>query len=220
LLPSGEIEKLITGMTGFGGIVSRKTNADGSQSPYEINITYLDAMMGSQLGPDHLQEERFVTSQAIMMALRGIPAFYIHSLLGTPNDHAGVKATGRARSINRRQLSEEEISGLLASDTLQHRLFERLTHLIRIRKNCPAFHPACRQEVLALDSAVFAFKRMDIKTGLQVICLSNMSVRPFEIRSLLPVKRKECDLISGEQVTSEGPILLKACQTKWISWQD
>ncbi|MFO7371301.1 MAG: sugar phosphorylase [Bacteroidales bacterium] len=220
LLPDGEIEKLITAMTGFGGMVSRKTNADGSQSPYEINITYLDAMKGSQLGPDHLQEERFVTSQAIMMSLRGMPAFYIHSLLGTPNDYAGVESTGRARSINRRQLREEELSRFLASDTMQQRLFNRLTRLIRIRKNCPAFHPACNQEIPALGSSVFAVARTDTKTGLQVICLSNMSVQPVEIKPLLPAKRKGWDLISGEQVTSEGPILLKACQTKWISWQD
>ncbi len=220
LLPAGEIEKLITTMTDFGGVISRKTNADGSQSPYEINITYLDAMKGSQQGPDHLQEERFVTSQAIMMSLRGIPAFYIHSLLGTPNDYAGVEATGRARSINRRQLHEEELSLFLASDTMQQRLFNRLTQLIRIRRNCPAFHPACSQEILAPGSSVFAIVRMDAKTGLHVICLSNMSVQPVEIKPLLPAKRKGWDLISGEQVTSEGPILLKACQTKWISWQD
>ncbi|MBN1144156.1 MAG: sugar phosphorylase [Bacteroidales bacterium] len=220
LLPAAEIEKLITAMTGFGGMVSRKTNADGSQSPYEINITYLDAMKGSQLGPDHLQEERFVTSQAVMVAFRGIPAFYIHSLLGTPNDNAGVKATGRARSINRRQLSEEEISGLMASDTMQRRLFERLTHLIRVRRNCPAFHPDCSQEVLEQGSSVFAFVRINRNRGLKVFCLSNISVHPVEIRSLLPAKRKGCDLISGEQITSEGPILLKACQTKWIAVQD
>jgi sucrose phosphorylase len=155
-----------------------------------------------------------------MMSLRGIPAFYIHSLLGTPNDLAGVEATGRARSINRRQLREEDISRFLASDTMQQRLFNRLTHLILTRRNCPAFHPACSQEILAPGSSVFAVARMDAKTGLHVICLSNLSVQPVEVNPLLPAKRKGWDLISGEQVTSEGPILLKACQTKWISWQD
>ncbi len=219
LLPAGEIDRLISGMTGFGGMVSKKINANGSQSPYEINITYLDAMKGTQLGPDNFQEERFVTSQAIMMALRGIPAVYIHSLLGTTNDYAGIETSGRARSINRKQLKEEEISGLLASDTMQRRLFERLTHLMRIRRNCPAFHPGCRQELLELDNSVLAFTRTDMKTGLQVICLSNMSVHPFEIKSLLPANKKRWDLISGEQVTSESPILLKSCQTRWIAGQ-
>lgn len=220
LLPAGEIEKLITGMIGFGGMVSRKTNADGSQSPYEINITYLDAMKGTQRGPDDLQEERFVTSQAIMMALRGIPAVYIHSLLGTTNDYNGVEATSRARSINRRQLNEEEVNRLLASDSMQRRLYERLINLIRIRRNCAAFHPSCTQEPLEQGNFVVAFVRINKNKGLKVFCLSNISLQPVEIRSLLPAKRKGCDLISGEQVTSEGPILLKACQTKWIAVQD
>ncbi len=220
LLSAGEIESLIAGMIGFGGKVSRKTNADGSQSPYEINITYLDAMKGTQLGPDHLQEERFVTSQAIMMALRGIPAFYIHSLLGTTNDYAGLEATGRARSINRRQLNEEEMTGLLTSDTIHQKLYERLTNLIRIRKNYSAFHPAGEQQLLELDSVVFAFVRMNKNTGQKVYCLSNMSVRPVEIGLLLPENKKGWDLISGEQVNLKGPILLKACQTKWIAGQD
>jgi sucrose phosphorylase len=57
---------------------------DGSESPYEINISLFDAMKGTVAGEDEWQIERFLCSQTIMMSLEGIPAFYIHSLLGHP----------------------------------------------------------------------------------------------------------------------------------------
>jgi sucrose phosphorylase len=59
----------------LGGYVSYKTNPDGSRSPYELNINYLDALAD----PNHTQEpvervaQRFLASQAIMLALRGVP---------------------------------------------------------------------------------------------------------------------------------------------------
>ncbi len=34
--------------------------------------------------------DRFVASQTIVMSLEGIPAFYIHALLATPNDLEAV----------------------------------------------------------------------------------------------------------------------------------
>ena len=67
---------------------------DGQQHPYEMNIALYDAMQGTVDGPDAFQRNRFICSQTIMMSLEGIPAFYIHSLLATPNDHDGVETTG------------------------------------------------------------------------------------------------------------------------------
>ncbi|MCD8481562.1 MAG: hypothetical protein LR015_02120 [Verrucomicrobia bacterium] len=63
-----------------------------AQVPYELNITYCDAL--SDPRDSELGLRRFLCSQALMLAFRGIPAVYIHSLLGTPNDTAGFKRTG------------------------------------------------------------------------------------------------------------------------------
>jgi sucrose phosphorylase len=123
ILPEPEIDRLIDGMIGFGGLISRRINPNGTLSPYEINITYFDAMKGNKQGVDHFQEARFLCSQAIMMSLQGIPAFYIHSLLATANDYDGVKSTGRARSINRQQLGEDELNSRLSNDSRQSHLF-------------------------------------------------------------------------------------------------
>jgi sucrose phosphorylase len=219
-LPLPEVDSLIEGIIGFGGLVSRKTNQDGSISPYELNITYFDAMKGNQYGPDRLQEDRFISSQMIMMSMKGIPAFYIHSLLATPNDHEGIKATGRARSINRRQLKEEEIESSLSADTSQFRIFNRLVKLMEIRRNCSAFHPNCQQEVLHLEDSVFALVRFNNLTGQKVYCLSNMTSRPIEIKPEFLQKKTGSDLVSGDLITPSDPVLLNACQTKWIVQQE
>ena len=60
------------------------------------------------------QIRRFLVSQAIPMALMGIPGIYIHSLLGSRNDYDGVEASGRARSINREQLHIGRLQAELA----------------------------------------------------------------------------------------------------------
>ncbi|MEM9187232.1 MAG: sugar phosphorylase, partial [Planctomycetota bacterium] len=92
-----------------GGKVNMKRNPDGSESPYELNITYVDALAPSLMNPPPPEGEgaterharRFLSSQAVMLALRGVPAPYFHSLVGTQNDYAGVEATGQNRRINR-----------------------------------------------------------------------------------------------------------------------
>ncbi|WP_455198606.1 sugar phosphorylase, partial [Kaarinaea lacus] len=115
ILPNHEIEGLIESMHRFGGFVSMKANPDGKDSPYEINISYFDALQGTRRGPDQWQINRFICSQAIMLSLQGIPAFYIHSLLATPNDIHGVELSGRTRSINRRKWQYDELKLLLES---------------------------------------------------------------------------------------------------------
>jgi sucrose phosphorylase len=220
ILPEPEIDRLIDGMIGFGGLISRRINPNGTLSPYEINITYFDAMKGNKQGVDHFQEARFLCSQAIMMSLQGIPAFYIHSLLATANDYDGVKSTGRARSINRQQLGEDELNSRLSNDSRQSHLFNELVRLIGIRRQCSAFHPGCPQEILKLGDAIFAFTRYDRLSGEKVFCISNISGLPVEIASVLPEKKKGYDLISSDYYTAADTILLNACQTRWIAEQD
>lgn len=215
LLPESEIAALIEGMTKFGGLVSMKTNADGTLSPYEINITYFEAMKGSSKGEDHLHFERFICSQAIMMGLKGIPAFYIHSLLATPNDHEGVIATGRARSINRRKLRYNGVKDQLYSDTMVKRVYEALKKMLIIRRNHRAFNPDSHMEVIDTGSKVFAFTRQS-SAGEKVFCLSNVSGGEAEVNLSAYTIKKGYDLLSGFQLADTNRILMNACQTIWL----
>ena len=123
ILPYNEIQRLIDGIRNFGGLLSVKTNPDGSTGPYEMNITYYSAMAGTIHGVDDLGEKRFLASQFIMLAMQGIPAVYIQSLLGCENDYDGVKKSGMARSINRKKWNEADILNVLSANTAQARIF-------------------------------------------------------------------------------------------------
>ncbi len=71
-------------MTSPSGRVGYKTNADGSRSVYELNISYFDAISNPATEePQLLQVARFLASQAMMLALAGVPGIYVHSLLGS-----------------------------------------------------------------------------------------------------------------------------------------
>lgn len=134
----------------FGGFVSMRSNPDGSDTPYEINITWFEAMQGTRKGPDPWQIARFLCSQAIMLSLQGIPALYIHTLTGTLNDVEGVERSGRLRSINRRRWQRRELDLLLDSTaTPTHDVFNALSRLLARRREEACFHPNAAQRVVS-----------------------------------------------------------------------
>ncbi|HMD81668.1 MAG TPA: alpha-amylase family glycosyl hydrolase, partial [Anaerolineales bacterium] len=70
ILSTADIDVLVEKTLEHGGLVSYKHNSDGSQSPYEMNISYFDALSNphgnESLG---LQIDRFIAAQAIMLSL-------------------------------------------------------------------------------------------------------------------------------------------------------
>ncbi|MGZ3356615.1 MAG: sugar phosphorylase, partial [Isosphaeraceae bacterium] len=114
LLPAERIARLVDAVRQRGGLVSTRRLANGEDAPYELNTTYFDALRNPADADPQWHVRRFLASQAIMLALRGIPAVYFHSLIGTANDSGAVTATGRARSINRRKYAADELGRILA----------------------------------------------------------------------------------------------------------
>ncbi|WP_110709525.1 sugar phosphorylase [Salinicola sp. CR57] len=187
LLPSHELEIMLELMHRFGGYVSMKTNADGSDSPYEINITYYDAMKGTRRGADAWQVERFLCSQNLMLALQGIPGVYFHSLTATLNDHGGVERSGKLRSINRRRWPKEELDELIDSrSTPTREAFTSLKRRLNIRANEPCFHPEAAQRVLDTPPGIFAIERGPLSNGRRLLAIYNISDtrQPLEIDEL------------------------------------
>ncbi|MFA7256388.1 MAG: sugar phosphorylase, partial [Kiritimatiellales bacterium] len=118
LVPDTELATLVERVKTLGGQVSTKRNSDGSESPYELNITYFDAM-----GGDEHQVERFLCSQTVLLGLKGIPGIYFHSLTATPNDQDGFKASGRVRSLNRKKWNADELEILLNGQNTTSQVF-------------------------------------------------------------------------------------------------
>jgi sucrose phosphorylase len=226
LLASDEIQALIDAMRQFGGFVSMKSNPDGSESPYEINISLFDAFKGCCHGIDQWQVARFLCSQTVMLGLKGIPALYIHSLFASPNDLAGVENSGRTRSINRRTWQLDELEGLLAdSGTPNHIVFQELRRLLRIRRHQPAFHPDAAQDLLSLGDAWFAFRRTSRDGQQVVLAISNLTDRPQTVS--LAAQTRHCpgchwiDLLrDGLEIDPTREQILRPYQTLWLAKRD
>ncbi len=111
ILSNKEIDSLVKKTLEHGGLISCKNNANGSQSPYEMNINYFDALSNpNENEPLELQIDRFIAAQAIMLSLVGMPGIYFHSLFGSRGWIEGVKQTGHNRTINREKCQLESIT--------------------------------------------------------------------------------------------------------------
>ena len=175
-LPPHEIEALLELMHRFGGFVSMRKRPDGEDAPYEINITWFDAMQGTRRGRDPWQIERFLCSQHLMLALQGIPALYLHCLTGTLNDLEGVERSGRLRSINRRRWHLDELDELLDSrNTPTREVFLALKKRLAIRRGEPCFHPDAPQRVLPAPPALLVVERGPLADGRRLLAIHNVS---------------------------------------------
>ncbi|MCG2580039.1 MAG: alpha-amylase [Marinobacter sp.] len=223
LLTEDEKQGLINAMESFGGKVSYRRTEDGRDQPYEINIALYDALKGTvKGGADHWQLQRFICAHTVMLALEGIPAFYIHSLLATENDYERAEHTGRLRSINRGQWKLESIESELANPLSHHsKVFRELKRLIAIRRRQPAFHPNATQFTLHLGLQLFGFWRQSMRRDQSIFCIHNISdeVQKIALSDINLIGTDQwVDLISGLRVDDlSGSITLKPYQSVWLS---
>lgn len=216
LLDSGDVEALIQLTEAHGGRVSYRSLPDGSQSAYELNISYFDAIThpGITVRQPETAVSRFIVSQAIPLALAGVPGIYFHSLFGSRNDQAGVAATGRNRSINRQKLHCDALTADLdAAGSIRHRVYTRYMHLLTIRTAEPAFHPLGRQTVLDLHPAAFAVERTAPDGSSRVIALHNVSGETAHVT--LPGWGGGRDLVTDTACDSPD-IALRPYQVAWV----
>lgn len=177
IMPEARRRALYDAVLRRGGRISARRNPDGSQSPYELNITYFSALSDPEDPSPARHVRRFLASQALMLSLRGIPGVYFHSLVGTPNWLEGLDRTGRARSINRRKFRLDELTGLLGDPRgTWHRVLAGYKRLLAVRTTQPAFHPEAPQEVIELGNpAVVSLLRTSVDGQQRVAVLVNVS---------------------------------------------
>lgn len=223
VLPEVEKEKVIDTVRDLGGLVSMRALPDGGQSPYELNITFFEAMGGTFKGKDSHHFDRFICSQTIVMSLEGIPAFYIHSLLATPNDHAQVDHRGMNRAINRHRWDYPALQALLADpQTDQARALGALTGRLKLRGAQMAFHPNATQFTVSLeDPRVFGIWRQSLDRRQSIFALHNVSDQVVTVptTSINMIEDENwVDLLSGEAITHDAPaITLAPYQCRWIT---
>ncbi len=186
ILSNADIDALVNKVIKHGGLISYKHNADGTQSPYEMNINYFDALSnpsllqppGTEMEAEtiELQVSRFIAAQSIMLSLIGMPGIYFHSLFGSRGWMEGVKQTGRNRTINREKLQFDELQSQLADEnSLRSKVFSKYSELLKTRSISPAFDPHGTQKILDLHPSVFAVERTSPDGNARVLCLHNVS---------------------------------------------
>lgn len=220
LLPKREFDGLIKEIKKRKGHVSMKRNSDGTESPYELNITYASAL--SEDADPKLGMERFLCSQAIALAMKGIPGVYIHSLMGTPNDYEGVKDSGIPRRINRKKYQRDELNTLIKGENENAEIFHRYLQMLRRRPNQPAFHPDAAQEIHDLGEQFFVIERTSTNGNQTIYCVFNLTGEPQQLTNpqsndALRAAKKFYDILSGKTYSSgKKGITLAPYQALWL----
>jgi glucosylglycerate phosphorylase len=230
ILTEAEVQVLADMVIAHGGQVSYKTNPDGSESPYELNGTLFDILSNpaDTSEPWEQKRDRFLCSQAIMLALAGVPGIYVHSLFGSRNDHAGYARSGWKRDLNHERLTLSEIEGRLADSRSETaRVFAGYRQLLQARRSAAAFHPAAPQRVLDLGPGLFALQRGPAEDGSDqtVLALHNVTARSqtvnlaealasLHLPSAVPLR----DLITGAAVEDRATSLtLPPYRVVWLA---
>lgn len=213
ILTEKEIGNMLERCCSNGGLISYNKNADGTETPYEINITWWSAL-NSPLSNDNLeiQISRYLASRSIPLCLKGISGTYFNGLIGTLNDLEGATFTGNNRDINRKNLKLNEIEELIAdSDSRLSKVFHGYTKLIRNRIREKSFHPNSLQEILFLNDHVFALRRITKDNNSSIIALHNLTK---DKQSVVLNNKLHYDIISNKQYGHK--ILMDPYQVLWL----
>ena len=218
IVPQQRVEKLAEIVRSHGGRVSTRRQSDGTDSPYELNITYLEAVADATKVEPQDHSRCFLATQAIMLALPGVPAVYFHSLVGSPNDLEAVLETGQNRRINRHKYDRQSLEAVIAQTYgLQRRVFEGYKRLLSVRIAQPAFHPQANMEVLPLDGdGLLGFVRIT-GSGERLAVVANLTHNPRVIPSGLVDEALAYDELALERVWQGDGIPMRPFQVRWLT---
>jgi glucosylglycerate phosphorylase len=210
ILKEQEKEIMLQSVVKHGGNISYKQNSNGSKSPYELNINYLDALT-DPVSPDMQQRvDKFIAAQCILLSVVGVPGIYIHSLLGSQNWYEGVKQSGISRRINREKLDYDNIcKELEEAGNIRNLVFSRFSKLIKLRSQQSAFAPKSEQCIMLLDHRAFALIR-HANEDERILAIVNVSPEVYSLQ----LAYKGIDIINDEIVN--GCINMFPYQIRWI----
>ncbi len=212
IISETEIVDLVASLEKEGAKVNWKNNPDGTRSPYELNVTYMDALT-PPLCSDDERLARFILAHALLLTFPGVPAVYIQSVLGSRNDYDGVARLGYNRAINRQKYSLQETEQLLADPQhLRSRTLHSLTQLITVRQHHSAFHPDSEFSINEMSDGVLEIIRGSSQDE-QITALFNFTDKT---KTLSFERNHYYDVISGESINS-GTIILRPWQSLWLT---
>lgn len=211
ILPESEILSLVDKLQQEGALVNWKNNPDGTRSPYEINVTYLDALSLRDSSDDE-RIARFILAHAVLLSFPGVPAVYIQSILGTRNDYEGVERLGYNRAINRKKYTAGQVDQELNNKkSIRYQIYSRLSELIAIRRGERAFHPDSQAIFDAIGEHILKIVRV-AENGERMTALFNFSNK---MQTVYGQTLFGTELLSGQDI-SGTELTLNPWQVMWI----
>lgn len=213
ILTEEEIYSILVKCRDNGGLISDKKNPDGIETPYEINITWWNAL-NSPNSNDQLETQinRYLVSRAISLSLKGIPSTYINGLLGALNDRKGAIESGNNRDINRKNFKMKELEDELAdTNSRLHKVFYRNLDLIDNRVKEKAFHPDSSQKILFPNNHVFSIRRTSKDKTSSITAIHNLTKSK---QSVMLNSNSYYDIITHNSYKNE--IFMEPYQILWL----
>ena len=150
LMNEQRIKGLLINCEKRGGLVSHRRLSNGDDKPYELNISWWSAMEDSSRDSNRFQFERFILSQLLVMALKGVPAFYLPALLASENDIKSFSMTGQRRDLNREKFKSDNLVSVLNNpESNANKNIKYLRNAMDIRSELEQFHPCSEMECLS-----------------------------------------------------------------------
>lgn len=195
ILDEAELAGLVQRTVDCGGMVSYRTEPDGSESAYELNITSFSILNPAGNGEAAgMRVARYLAARSIPLALAGVPGIYLHGLLGSENDLNLVRQTAVKRDINRRNLRKDELFRMLDDgSSVAAMVAGGISRMLQARKAEPAFHPSAEMKVVDAGPGFFCIWRGGAASGEdgesrfgKVLVAVNVTGRPGRLRVDVP----------------------------------
>ena len=215
ILTNKELDLLVNTCEKHGGLVSYRTVGE-EKSPYELNCSYIDILTDPK-EEDTLRLKRMILSQAVVLAMPGVPGIYFHSLVGSQNYHEAVRKTRRNRTINRETLNFDNIKEQMDEEgSLRNTLFKRYKQLISIRINEPCFDPFSKFEFLSLGKEIFAVKHYAKEGSEYILALHNFTNKETGVDVSSHVEGSMMDIIS-HQCLEKSVFKMQPYEILWLA---
>lgn len=175
LLTKTQFNNLLNKVKKHNGLISYRSMPDGTKAPYELNINYFDAINNPNKKTLIAKEvKRFISSQSIIIASRGVPGVYIHSLIGSRNYLEGVKKTGIKRIINREKINFTRLEKQLRDKkSIRYNVLKNYLKLLDIRTKIPELNQLYKQKIIYSDKRLFIISRL--RKNRKIVVIINVS---------------------------------------------
>ncbi len=221
LMNEERIKQLLINCEKRGGLISHRRLFNGEDKPYELNISWWSAMEDSSRNSQRFQQERFILSQLLVMALKGVPAFYLPALLGSENDIKRFSLTGERRDLNREKFEFNKLLIQLEDkNSVARKNLEILSNAMKIRSKIKSFHPSAEMKCLTKGRRDIVAIQRGVENN-SIIAIHNITDNKldFSIDDSLNNSLKDecnyCDYLSGKEYSNLN-FVLDPFQVLWI----